>query len=262
MIRFIVIYVHDDQHDNTLPFCTGTLCTEAVSNFIDENFIFYVANLTNDRKAQDIFFEKLGITSMPFLSLVSAVGGGLSVLDVMQGLISGDELIARLMNAQETHNHLLESARVRAQERQLVAEQDAAYKEALEQDKEKEILAQQQQQKEELERIIALSLEQEKKEQRQRRAKRVPPEPEASNNATLIIFRMADGSKIQRRFLKTEKLLVLFDYLDSLGGELTANDIRLSTNYPKRDLIDTDKTLEVFGLHPQCIVFVQPVDKS
>ena len=50
----------------------------------------------------------------------------------------------------------------------------------------------------------------------------VPKEPEDNNpDKCIIIFRMPDGEKnIQRKFLKTDKISVLYDYIRSLGKEI------------------------------------------
>ena len=50
----------------------------------------------------------------------------------------------------------------------------------------------------------------------------LPPEPDDNNpDKCIIIFRLPDGEKnIQKKFLKTDKVAVLYDYIRSLGKEI------------------------------------------
>ena len=61
--------------------------------------------------------------------------------------------------------------------------------------------------------------EREKKEREEKEKKR--KEEEEKKKIEKIIFRLPDGEKnIQKKFLKTDKVAVLYDYIRSLGKEI------------------------------------------
>ena len=91
----------------------------------------------------------------------------------------------------------------------------------------------------------------------------LPEEPKEDNpDAVTVQFRMPDGSQtIQRRFLKTDKIQLLYDYVHSLGAEeefdhLAAN-FTILQNFPKKIFEDMGNTLEAEGLFPRCKLYVR-----
>ena len=88
------------------------------------------------------------------------------------------------------------------------------------------------------------------------------PEPEENNpDVCFIKFRLPDGEKMkERRFLKTDKISVLYDYIKSIGREIFMEpdacdfDI-LYLGFPKKNLEDSkNSTLEKEGLYPNSIL--------
>jgi len=88
------------------------------------------------------------------------------------------------------------------------------------------------------------------------------PEPDESNpDVCHIKFRLPDGEKIkERRFLKTDKISVLYDYIKSIGREIfmehdsTDFDI-LYVGFPPKNLENSkNNTLESEGLYPNSIL--------
>ena len=64
------------------------------------------------------------------------------------------------------------------------------------------------------------------KEDKEIFSKLIPPEPDDDNpDKCIIIFRLPDGEKnIQRKFLKSDKISVLYDYVRSLGKEIYSEE--------------------------------------
>lgn len=85
----------------------------------------------------------------------------------------------------------------------------------------------------------------------------LPDEPSEDNpDACTVQFRLPDGTKtIQRRFLKNDKIKVLYDYIHSLGEENgfehMASNFDILQNFPKKLFDEMDKTLDEEGLFPR-----------
>ncbi|KAK7274582.1 hypothetical protein RIF29_15678 [Crotalaria pallida] len=68
-------------------------------------------------------------------------------------------------------------------------------------------------------------------------------------NAIAIVVRMPDGSRRERRFLKTDKLQLLFDFID-ISGAVKPGSYRVVKSYPRRaySTNDNSSTLNEVGL--------------
>src|SRR4051812_17565478 len=44
-MKFLMLYVHQNGNQECEALCRNALCTEVISSFLDDHFIFYVANL-------------------------------------------------------------------------------------------------------------------------------------------------------------------------------------------------------------------------
>ncbi|XP_027337684.1 plant UBX domain-containing protein 8-like [Abrus precatorius] len=68
-------------------------------------------------------------------------------------------------------------------------------------------------------------------------------------NAITIVVRMPDGGRCERRFLKTDKLQLLFDFIN-IHGALKPGTYRVVKSYPRRafSVNDSSSTLNEIGL--------------
>ena len=91
------------------------------------------------------------------------------------------------------------------------------------------------------------------------------PEPDDNNPDTCHIkFRLPDGEKVmERKFLKTDSISVLYDYVKSIGREIfmepdaTDFDI-ISIGFPPKNLQNLkNSTLEKEGLYPNSILQIE-----
>ncbi|KAL9994123.1 putative UBX domain, Ubiquitin-like domain superfamily [Helianthus debilis subsp. tardiflorus] len=129
-------------------------------------------------------------------------------------------------------------------------QQNEEYLASLQADREKELL-------EQAAREAAMEEEQRKLEQEQEIERQVaaketslPQEPaSADDNAVALLVRMPDGSRHGRRFMKTDKLQYLFDFID-VGRVVKPSTYRLVRPYPRRAFSDgeNDLTLNELGL--------------
>nr|ABG73442.1 UBX domain-containing protein [Oryza brachyantha] len=138
------------------------------------------------------------------------------------------------------------------EQRLLREQQDDEYLASLQADQEKELKAQQEAELRRLEETAAreAALEKLKQEEEERRKKQLeeeelesslaskqaslPSEPAVDEDgAVTLVVRMPDGSRQGRRFLKSDKLRYLFDFLD-IGRTFKPGTYRLVRSYPRR----------------------------
>ncbi|KAK9276363.1 hypothetical protein L1049_005896 [Liquidambar formosana] len=139
-----------------------------------------------------------------------------------------DEFLASLQADREKELKAMEEAEARRLEEQ------AAREAALEEERRRE---------EESRR----KLEEEQEFERQIAAKEasLPQEPASDDeNAVTLLVRMPDGSRRGRRFLKSEKLQSLFDFID-VGRGVKPGTYRLVRPYPRRAFSDGESGLSL-----------------
>ncbi|XWS48967.1 hypothetical protein CRYUN_Cryun13aG0122900 [Craigia yunnanensis] len=148
-----------------------------------------------------------------------------------------------------------------AAQRMIREQQDDEYNASLQADREKEMKAIQEAEalrlEEEAARRAALEEEQRKEEEfrrkmeeeqeceRQLAAKEasLPQEPAADEeNAVTLLVRMPDGSRRGRRFLKSDRLQSLYDFID-IGRGVKPGTYRLVRPYPRRSFGDRESSL-------------------
>ena len=123
--------------------------------------------------------------------------------------------------------------------------------------------------REEKEKIRKEEEEKKKREEKEKEDKEIfsmliPPEPDDDNpDKCVIIFRLPDGEKnIQRKFLKTDKIAVLYDYVKSLGKDIyseeESNNFSLIQPFPFKNFENKlNNTLEEEGLFPNSVLQIK-----
>ena len=85
-----------------------------------------------------------------------------------------------------------------------------------------------------------------------------PSDKEA--DAATIVFRLPGlGERVQRRFMKTCQVQILYDFIDSLGPEkLQLEDhgkgYVIMQSMPRKEYNQKEKTLAEVGLHPRAML--------
>ena len=107
-------------------------------------------------------------------------------------------------------------------------------------------------------------LEQKEKEDKELFSMLIPPEPDENNpDKCIIIFRLPDGEKnIQRKFLKTDKIAILYDYIRSLGKEIYSEEdyhnFSIIQTFPFKNFENKlNNTLEEEGLFPNSVLQIK-----
>ena len=88
-------------------------------------------------------------------------------------------------------------------------------------------------------------------------------EPDKDNpDCCTICFRYPDGDKRRdRRFLKTDKIKILYEYITSLGNEIYTEDgngvFSLYQPFPPKKYDNMESTLENEGLFPNAVIQIK-----
>ena len=279
--KFLFVYLHSDESLETPVFCSHVLCSEQLSTVIREHFIVWAWDVTlESQRTRALEFLKSRIdfeanftpgfvpNRFPFVLLMGNVNGfSITVLEKRSGFLSVDDLILHCQNVVEEHKVDLYNIREQdlSKERERVAredikkQQDLAYRESLEADKRKaeERLKEEVAEKERL--AAEERLKKEHEENIKRLAASIPEEPDASctEKISKLMFRFPDGERLQRRFLASCKLEILFMFVESKGFARSEHELQI--NFPKRLLknMKLDESLESNGLFPAETIFVQ-----
>ncbi|KAL5015363.1 hypothetical protein ScPMuIL_009633 [Solemya velum] len=139
-LRFLLVYLHGDDHQDTPDFCRTVMCNENVINFINTRMLFWACN-TNSPEGYRVS-QALRENTYPFLALIVLRDNKMTVVAKIEGPIGSEELTARLDRVMMENDASLIAARADREERNfnqsLRQEQDVAYLESLRADQEKE----------------------------------------------------------------------------------------------------------------------------
>ncbi|KAJ8247165.1 hypothetical protein GJAV_G00259500 [Gymnothorax javanicus] len=271
-LRFLLVYLHGDDHQDTDDFCRNTLCREEVLTFINTRMLFWACSTSKPEGYR--VSQALRENAYPFLAVILLKDRKMTVVGRLEGLIQPEDLINQLNFIMEANQPFLTSERLEREERNqtqvLRQQQDEAYLESLRADQEKErrrrAEQEQRRQEEELERQCALAEERRRRtlqEEKERKSESLPPEPPLGDpDAVKIVFKLPNDSRVERRFLFTQSLTVIHDFLFSLKE--TPEKFQIVTNFPRRVLpcLPTVEqphppTLKEAGLSRSEVLFVQ-----
>ncbi|ERE83410.1 FAS-associated factor 1 isoform X2 [Cricetulus griseus] len=275
--KLLAIYLHHDESVLTNVFCSQMLCAESIVSYLSQNFITWAWDLTKDANrarfltmcnrhfgsviAQTIRTQKTD--QFPLFLIIMGKRSSNEVLNVIQGNTTVDELMMRLMAAMEIFSAQQQEDIKDEDEREarenVKREQDEAYRLSLEADRAK---------REAHEREMAeqFRLEQIRKEQEEEREairlsleQALPPEPKEENAEPVskLRIRTPSGEFLERRFLASSKLQIVFDFVASKG--FPWDEFKLLSTFPRRDVtqLDPNKSLLEVKLFPQETLFLE-----
>ncbi|XP_021733581.1 plant UBX domain-containing protein 10-like [Chenopodium quinoa] len=260
--KFMFLYLHSPDHPFTAEFCSQTLCSEIIVQFLDANFVSWGAIADRGEGLQ--MSGILRPASFPFSAVIApASGDNISVLQQIEGPVSPAELLEILQRTLEEQGVALGNARAieenkRIADRRLREEQDAAYFAALKLDQEREKLknipAENKVQKPET--TIQPSNIRNKashvKESAAANKGNLHKNRASKTNNTQILIRFPNGERREHSFAATDKVQAIYYYIDSLGLPGIEN-YRLISSFPRK-VYGADQlgmTLKDAGLHPR-----------
>lgn len=279
--KLLLVYLHHDNSVLTNVFCGQLLGHESIVNLLLENFVVYGWDLSIESNA-NLFLTSISIAvgpsaavtvrsipveHMPTILLVAKIRSQCEVFSVIHGNIGLDDLYSTLIESRETYQEQL-TVEIREEEERLARErvkmeQDEAYEESLIIDRAKE---EARRQKElmiatERKRIESEQAEQdaEKERIRSEAERSLPPEPEDTKGLeiTKIRVRQPTGEFLERRFLATDTLQTLINFVTSKGFPI--DKFKIISSWPRRDLtaLSTDESLQQLKLYPQETVILE-----
>uniref|UniRef100_A0A667WK94 Fas (TNFRSF6) associated factor 1 n=1 Tax=Myripristis murdjan TaxID=586833 RepID=A0A667WK94_9TELE len=266
--KLLAIYLHNDESVLSNVFCSQMMCADSIVSYLSQNFITWAWDVTKEANkarlltmctrhfgsvvAQTIRTYKTD--QFPLLLIVMGKRTSNEVLNVIQGNSTVDELMMRLMGAMEIFTAQQQEDIKDEDEREaremVKREQDEAYRLSLEADRKKR----EAQEREEAEQV---RLEQMRKEQEEEKEairlsleQALPPEPddEPGEQISKLRIRTPSGEFLERRFLGSCKLQVLFDFVASKGYPF--DEFKLLTTFPRRNVPIFTKMGDELSLHP------------
>lgn len=271
-LQFLLVYLHGDDHQDTDVFCRNTLCTEEVLNFVNTRMLFWACSTSRPEGYR--VSQALRENTYPFLAVITLKDRKMTVVGRLEGVIQAEDLINQLTFIMEANQTYLVSERMEREERNqtqaLRLQQDEAYLASLradqEKDRKKKEEEEQKRRQEEVARQVVLAEERRQQtlqEEKERRSESLPPEPSPDNpDSVKIVFKLPNDSRVERRFLFTQSLTVIHDFLFSLKE--TPEKFQIVTNFPRRVLpcLPTEErpippTLKEAGLSRSEVLFVQ-----
>uniref|UniRef100_A0A9J8D5L3 Fas (TNFRSF6) associated factor 1 n=1 Tax=Cyprinus carpio carpio TaxID=630221 RepID=A0A9J8D5L3_CYPCA len=275
--KLLAIYLHNDESVLGNVFCSQMMCADSIVSYLSQNFITWAWDVTKEANkarlltmctrhfgsvvAQTIRTYKTD--QFPLLLIVMGKRTSNEVLNVIQGNTTVDELMMRLMGAMEIFTAQQQEDIKDEDEREaremVKREQDEAYRLSLEADRKKR----EAQEREEAEQVRQERIRKEQEEEREAirlsLEQALPPEPkeEGGEPVSKLRIRTPSGEFLERRFLGSCKLQVLFDFIASKG--YPSDEFKLLTTFPRRNItqIDPAWSLVEAKLFPQETLFLE-----
>ncbi|KAH3712656.1 hypothetical protein DPMN_072409 [Dreissena polymorpha] len=271
-LKFLLVYLHGKDHQDSDGFCRNTLGNEDFIRFVDTSMLFWACD-TNSPEGYRVS-QALRENRYPFLALIVLRQSRMTVVARIEGPIEPGDLINRLEVLMSDNESSLVAARADREERNfnqsLRQQQDEAYLESLRVDQEKERKKREEKEQElrELERLKRMKEEhqnmlQERENRKDELRQEIPAEPDDSDpDAIRVVLKLPHGTRIERRFRKTESLKYLYYF--TFCHEDCPDDFHIVTNFPRKTLPCEPTSenpepisFEKFGLGKNEMLFVQ-----
>ncbi|CAB4394586.1 unnamed protein product [Rhizophagus irregularis] len=233
-LRFVMVILQSDEHDDTDKFNRDTLTSELLITFLRENNIITWAGDVKDPESFQASIT-LQATTYPFIAIIVAqiphgsTGSSprMIAVDRFEGFSTPENMIARLTISINRYGSELQ--RIRSERagheaaRQIRAQQDDAYLASLKADQEKERkahelaeakrLAEERARKEEEARqLLALNRE----NWRRWAITQLPDEPHPNETEVAkLSFKLANGERVVRKFRATDTVETAYIFVDT-----------------------------------------------
>lgn len=248
-MRYLLVYLQSDDHDDTIEYNRSVLCSAAFANLLKRRqFVIWGGNVRNTEAFQ--VFQVLQGSTFPYLALIYPDGSQLKLADKFLGFKSAEEIVARLEHAMEKLDRVLqakiyEMERNKA-ERAIVQQQEAAYQASLRADQEKDRIAREAR---EHERQLAIAEEQKleaRLREREQKRRDLSSEPDSSlPNVAKVSIKLPNSERLIRAFHESETVGTIYDFVDSheLNPLPPTASFVLVSSYPRKEYRDRTCTL-------------------
>ncbi|KAF9988251.1 hypothetical protein BGZ75_009732 [Mortierella antarctica] len=244
-LKFLVVYLHSDEHDATDNFCRETLADSELLSYLRTNdFLIWGGNVKEAEGFQ--VATTLQTVRYPFIGVIAlsqpTAGSSATkmvLIDRIEGPSTAEQIIQRLTQQVARQSAALDRLRAERRERDMAREirqqQDDAYQQSLRADREKA-----RQQREAQEAAEKLQREQERIEaekvealnRRERHLKylfeNLPQEPSAGESGCArLSFKLWNGERVIRRFKGTEPVEHVYVFIETIEFRETGSKAEL-----------------------------------
>ncbi|KAI8826020.1 thioredoxin-like protein [Fimicolochytrium jonesii] len=267
-VRYLVVYLHSAEHDDTEEFCRQTLCSEdLISALQRRNVIFWAGDVGTVEGYQ--VSHILAATTYPFIAVITPNQTRLAVATRLEGPTSPSTIIDALtavIEITEPHVATLRAEREsREQSRSIREQQDEAYQASLRADREKRRKAEEEAERTRLEEEAARKEEEEREAFLERRKRRreellanLPTEPAAdAPNITKLSIRLPSGDRVIRRFDADDLVSKLYEFVETRDLEPLEGEFLVVGTFPREVYDDLEKSLKEVGLVPSASLVVE-----
>lgn len=185
-----------------------------------------------------------------------------SVIDRLEGNFSLDVFRDALFRNLEVKERMGQG-KPHSDRASLIAQQKEEIENLERMENEKKKVEEERIRKEKLEKEEKVKREQEILNKKIEKEKQLPEEPaQGDPNSTHIIFRYPDGARRkERRFLKTDAVKILYDFIDSLGPDVfeESDKYELIQPFPFKLYNNLERTLEAEQLFPNAVLQIREI---
>lgn len=255
-LKCLLVYLHSDSHEDTEEFCRTILTNQQFIDFLTQNQLIFWSSSVEYSEGHRVSVQ-LRESTYPYLALIGLKQNRMVVIKKFEGKTTIESLLTQLKLSIDSTADSLRLAREEREERnmnQLIRQQqDEAFAESLRADQEKERKKTEEKNKKEAEERAKKDKELEANQRKERLLElreslvnAIPPEPDTNDsNATKIVIKLPNGTRLERRFLKTQSVKYLY-YFVFCNKESPLN-FQIRTNFPPRDLPGKPPQLEDFN---------------
>ncbi|MED6266625.1 FAS-associated factor 2 [Characodon lateralis] len=93
-LRYLLVYLHGDDHQDTDEFCRSTLCTEEVVTFLNTRMLFWACSTSKPEGYR--VSQALRENTYPFLAIIMLKDRKMTVVGRLEGVIQPEDLINQL----------------------------------------------------------------------------------------------------------------------------------------------------------------------
>lgn len=274
-LKFLLVYLHGEDHQDTNEFCRTVLCDTDVVNFVNSTFLFWACSVNSPEGYR--VSQALRENTYPFLAVIVLRDNRMTVVARLEGPTEPEVLIRRLRLIMTDNEASLIAARLERHERtvnqNIRRQQDEAYKESLKADQEKERKRREEQElkdRQEMEERNKILEEQKRKEDIRRRKidllDQVKDEPPLDSPSTIrLMIKLPGGTRLERRFCKDDSLKFLYYFV--FCHDESPDTFQIVTNFPRRvvpceptENCPEPPTFEEFGFGKSEMLFVQDLE--
>jgi len=244
-LRFLMVYLHCEEHQDTARFCTQVLRNSLVVDQVAaQNILFWGCSVSSPEGYR--VSQALRENSYPFLAMIVLRQNRMVVVGRREGMVQAEAMVQWMQDTVTDYEAFIVAARAEREERNLDreirSEQEAAFAETLRRDQEREQRAREQEEvdrREEEERERLRREELDRKDQivkmKIELAGEIPEEPEAGGEDTVrVVIKLPGGQRLERRFLLSHSLKHIYYFVFCHPDSPDQFDI--VTNFPRRTL--------------------------